>query len=107
MANKSKEGKKRINHPAGINDKIDVVGTDINIIIEKGEPELKTSKKGVERPEQISIHLDEGSSIKTYDNILSFEELKARIEAKNSGKVTDINEYKRSKKQKDEGRDIG
>ena len=63
MADKSKDVK---SNPAGLNDDIEVVATDINSIIEKGKDTLKTGN-GVTVRTAKSTDLSEGMSIKAYD----------------------------------------
>lgn len=99
MANKSKVVKFR---PAGKNDNIKVVGTDINTIVEMEKFVLKAAEKGIEI---LSTDLTEELSIKAYNGEPVQNKTKtANFEAKK--KTTNIDEYKKSK-QKDSGREIG
>lgn len=79
MANKSKAVKF---NPAGKADNFKIVATDINNIIENERFEMKVATKGVQ-VEPLSIELEEGVSIKAYDDtLIDFVSRKNEIIAK-------------------------
>ena len=69
MANKTKDVKSR---PAGIDDNFEIVGMNINHIVENKKYVLKAKGKRVQS--LLSTELEEGMSIKAYDGGKKVEE---------------------------------